>query len=161
MFSDSQESRAHQESRFLGKTNVVTPNVPSSSFFTLNSIAEHDVIWHGTSLWADYVTYPGFVRSQLLVPPSSWLSGQHEKLISPWLCVSAAHQCVINTVFIKKIQNTTSSKPLWQKLSHTKLWNEVICLNLRRLDKNSLPWQGITFPHSSSQFHDNFSELNC
>ena len=40
-------------------------------------------IWDGISLWPVWSSCPGSVPSQLLVPPSSSLAGQHEKLKSP------------------------------------------------------------------------------
>ena len=44
---------------------------------------EHDVIWYGISLWPVWVSCPGCVPSQRLVPPAYSLAGQYEKLKSP------------------------------------------------------------------------------
>ena len=43
----------------------------------------HDVLWYGISLWPVWVSCPGCVPSQLLVPPPAFLLAGHEKLKSP------------------------------------------------------------------------------
>ena len=43
----------------------------------------HDVIWYGISLWPVWVSCPGGVRSQALVPlqPSCWLGMKTWKIL--------------------------------------------------------------------------------
>lgn len=62
-----QESRVYHNEWLHGKTNTVSSTVSLSSFFTPVFIAEHDAIWHGTSLWPVWVRCPGSDFSQLLV----------------------------------------------------------------------------------------------
>jgi len=59
----------------------------------LSFIAEHDVMWHRTSLWWVGISCPGCVPSQLFaLPPAYSLAGQCEKQKRPWYCVSTAQQ---------------------------------------------------------------------
>lgn len=100
-----------------------TPSLQMSppSYFASAVIAEHDAMWRGMSLWFVRASFWLCLLPAPCAPPTTSLSGQHEELNSPWLCVSTALQqlkywCAINTIFIKN-QNTASYKPLRQKLT--------------------------------------------
>lgn len=75
----------------------------------------------------------------LLCTPASSLARKHEKLKSPWLCLSTAQQqlniSVLSTLFFSEIQNTASYQPLWRKLTliHVKTGHPGILCSCRKL----------------------------
>ena len=74
VFSHPQESWAPSCVTVTGEDkhhNAKCPPLPSSS---LSLYTEHDVIWYGIALWLAWVSWPGCVLSQFLVPlqPSHW-----------------------------------------------------------------------------------------
>jgi len=58
----------------LGKTNVLTPNVPPFFLCLPGLYTEHDATRHGTSLWSAGADSPGRVPFQPLVhlQPARW-----------------------------------------------------------------------------------------
>ena len=99
MFSHFQESRVYQA--LLGKTNVITLNVP----LLLSCIVQQNTILYGISPWPFWVSYPGSSPLQLLEHPEP-VAGRAAREAEKQLCASTAqqqlkHWCVINTIFIK------------------------------------------------------------
>lgn len=92
MFSNLRKAGLIMCNGFLRKKKAMTTNILFSSFFTPAFIAEHCAMWHGTSLWRQSGSAVLFLFSQLLVPQSSLLARQHEKLMYPGLCVNTALQ---------------------------------------------------------------------
>jgi len=76
--------------RLLGKTDTNTLKIPS---FPQLYIAEHDVMWHGISLWSIGVSCPSRVPSQLLghPQPAPWWGGVRGRECAE-LCISTAQQ---------------------------------------------------------------------
>lgn len=58
------ETEAQYAPWLLGRTSAITTNVLPSSSFPWGSIAEHDVILCGTSLWSVWITCLSYVLPQ-------------------------------------------------------------------------------------------------
>ena len=88
--------------------SVLSPPQPAApSLYT-----GHDSAWYGIPLWPVWVSCPGCVPSQLLVPlqPSCWLGMRSWKildLVQIWLSNNWKHQCVINIHLILKPKYNT------------------------------------------------------
>jgi len=68
----SRKAGLHHMWWLLGKTNTITPKVPPFLLLPPTLYAQHDVIWHGISLWSIGVSSSSCVPSQLLVHPAPW-----------------------------------------------------------------------------------------
>ena len=80
VFSHLQESRV-QSCVMVTWEDKCHPPLPSSFHFFLH-IAEHDIVWHGISLWSVGVSCPDCFPSQLLVlpqPPRWWCGVRSRK----------------------------------------------------------------------------------
>lgn len=93
---------------FLGRQ---TPSLQMSSHSSF--IAEHDALWYETSLCLVWVSGPGCVPSQLLVPPQPHTGraaqGAEEFLT---LCKHCSATMKTSAAFSSKIQNIVIYEPL-------------------------------------------------
>lgn len=92
----------------------MNPNIPPSSFFTLDFISEHDVIWHRISFWSAWVSSPSCVQT----PPAPCCQGStwsRKVLDSQHFSTTTENIGLLSPLFSTKIQNSASSEPLWRR----------------------------------------------
>lgn len=135
-----------------GRQTPSLKEFPLSSSFTSAFIAEHDVVWYGISLWSVWVSCPLLASCASLVAGMVAWEAEKSSTLCKHCSATSKTSAYYQYHFIKKkkkVQNTTSYKPLRRNLTLSPSKSRHLCKVRKSIQTICFPY----YPICTVGFH--------